>query len=325
MPAGFLNSGTVRRSGNTESIIARMLRTALVLIILLLAAPESARSEHALEVVKKSGLQFRDGEVPLYFSPCCEKRASEHRAMVEDSLRFHREAIGGDLQLTMAVVNQTDWESVMLQAGLKNGYGEPFVTPPPHITFIPADDGGTTTRVALAKRPLMTPAMLRQLGNFGLSFEDAAKKVVTFVGLHELGHTQAQRAGVPFHNVRRWFSEFLATYFAYSYLKKQQPAVAVVVETVASLPPVEKPVYTTLEEFHRFYGQKMGPVNYRWYMSQLNRRAIEVYAQEGVEFLRKVKAEFGDRLNEPLTDEQLIERLERISPGFRSWARQTFK
>jgi hypothetical protein len=47
---------------------------------------------------------------------------------------------------------------------------------------------------------------------------------------------------------------------------------------------------------------------------------IEIYAQQGVDFLTKTKAEFGTATNGEMSTTELLSKLEHISPGFRAWA-----
>jgi hypothetical protein len=61
------------------------------------------------------------------------------------------------------------------------------------------------------------------------------------------------------------------------------------------------------------------PINYAWYEFALDMRLIEVYRQQGLSFVFKVKESFpvnGPKLNTA----QVLDRLEAIQPGWKTWA-----
>jgi hypothetical protein len=164
---------------------------------------------------------------------------------------------------------------------------------------------------------------LRLLQSAHISYHEAAREFVVHVGLHEIGHLQEVEYGIAAPN--KWFNEMLASYFSYAYLKARQPPVATVVEALDQIPLKPMP-HTSLEDFEKLY-LDVGMENYVWYQQQFERRAIKVYAEQGLEFLKKVKSAFPAAGNSPLetkkdelTPTALILRLERICPGFQAWA-----
>lgn len=66
--------------------------------------------------------------------------------------------------------------------------------------------------------------VIEELQSQGLSFEQAAQTMVDLVALHELGHVQAESYGIDPRQA--WFAEFIASYFAYAYLRSVEPDLA---------------------------------------------------------------------------------------------------
>jgi hypothetical protein len=81
--------------------------------------------------------------------------------------------------------------------------------------------------------------------------------------------------------------------------------------------------YTSLEDFeaHREEMLSTQPGNYDWYQLQFGLRADEIYDQQGLGFLAKVKSAFPKGAPE-MSVADTLSRLEAISPGFEAWARR---
>ena len=81
--------------------------------------------------------------------------------------------------------------------------------------------------------------------------------------------------------------------------------------------------FTKLESFENQYDELMQkyPANYGWYQLFLDQRVIELYRQRGVDYLRNIQAAFP-KGGPTLTSQQVLEKLEFISPGWKSWAQR---
>jgi hypothetical protein len=86
--------------------------------------------------------------------------------------------------------------------------------------------------------------------------------------------------------------------------------------TTLAAPPRE---YTSLEDFENHYS-KMDAPNFTWYHRRFQALVIEIYSQQGVDFLTRVKAEFSDGTTRKMSTTELVSEPERINPGFRAWA-----
>jgi hypothetical protein len=82
-----------------------------------------------------------------------------------------------------------------------------------------------------------------------------------------------------------------------------------------------RPEHPTLEHYARVGAGPSGMPedDYSWYQAQVELRAKAVYEAIGWAFLDRVKAEFPEgALDLPLVE--VLERLEKIAPGFKQWA-----
>jgi hypothetical protein len=121
-----------------------------------------------------------------------------------------------------------------------------------------------------------------------LTYDEAVHRVILQTAHHETGHTLVYEYGIGKTNY--FLNEILANYFAYAYEKARDPQTATVFEGFVkmAMPPG---VYTSLEDFeeHRL---SMQPGNYDWYQLQFGLRALEIYDEQGLGFLAKVKSAF---------------------------------
>jgi hypothetical protein len=58
--------------------------------------------------------------------------------------------------------------------------------------------------------------------------------LVDLISLHELGHAYSVRLGLRPPRPNKWFSEFLASYFAYAYLREKRPKLAALFYAMAA-------------------------------------------------------------------------------------------
>jgi hypothetical protein len=306
---------------------------ALVLLSLPSTGQQGSNTSGAtpLEVVRQLNLPNQEGVVPLYYSGCCRQRALEVQKALEGFTSFYKEKLGIASDLSLAVLDKSDWKRVsekMPPGLLPNGeksppglppYGMTTVQPPPlpkahYVAFIPTDDQGVITQGYLAERPYATTATLKILASAHLTYDDAARRLILHPAYHEVGHTLVAQYGIEARS--HWLNEILASYFAYAYEKARDREIAAIVEgfTKMSSPPI---AYTSLEDFEAH--PMMAPANYTWYQQKFESRIDEVYRQQGLGFLLKVRTAFPKGTHDIGMAETLT-RLEAISPGFQAWA-----
>jgi hypothetical protein len=176
------------------------------------------------------------------------------------------------------------------------------------------------TWMAVPKREQVPPAMLSKALANGRTWKQIKFEGCDGIGTHEIGHSIIRQLGID--PPTRWFDEFLASYVGYAYLKANAPAQALSNEIFWTVGLNNSPhPFTRLDDFEGRYDQLQQeyPGNYGWYQLALDQRVIEIYAQSGVEYLREIRKQFpaGARA---LDSPQLLNELERISPGWKAWA-----
>jgi hypothetical protein len=291
--------------------------TCLVVLLCLQCAAQS--QSPTLDAVKGLKLPHQSGDVPLYYSACCRQRAMEVQSALEDCLHFYKEKLSVQVHLVAAVLDRSDYSRVIGTTPNPTApYGFAGVSDGRQIAVIPATDDGIITKNLLAARSLATPETFNRLHLLHLTYEQAARRYIRHAPLHELGHTLEYGYGI--HAPTHWLDELLAHYIAYAYEKAKRPATASIVEAFITLaaPPRK---YTSLEDFESHY-TNMDSANFTWYHRQFQARVIEIYAQQGVDFLTKMKGEFGAATSGEMSTTELLSKLERISPGFRAWAKR---
>jgi hypothetical protein len=81
-----------------------------------------------------------------------------------------------------------------------------------------------------------------------------------------------------------------------------------------------RPKYTSLEDFERLYSG-VGPKNYGWYQGKFFQRVAQVYDAKGLSFIAEVLKAFPAAEGESLPVDVVLQRLEKISPGFIEWSK----
>jgi hypothetical protein len=285
--------------------------------LMLVAEPAKAQGSKALENVKSLNAPSSTNKIRVYYSPGYEKRALEMRSLIEDAMRFYERKLNLKVELSLAVLTKLQWNQV--EAG---PYGLPWVSSSPHVAFLPATaTEGVVTADALSRKSNASPATLKKIKSSGYSFEDGAEKFVDLIGLHELGHTYAISLGLRPPHPSKWFSELVASYFAYAYLRERHPKLATLfyamtADLVAGSP---KPKYTSLADFERV--ADIEPGNYSWYQGKFFQRVGQVYDAKGLSFFADVRKAFPPGEKESPSLEIVLQRLEQISPGFIEWSK----
>jgi hypothetical protein len=230
-------------------------------------------------------------------------------------MRFYEHKLKIKAELSVAVLTKADWERVVQGTP----YGLPFVSPTPHIVLLPATHDGEVVKLVMGLRGKASPATLRKLEQPGFTFEQGAEKLVDLIGLHELGHVLTHAYGIRSPSL--WSYEFLATYFAYAYLREAHPKMATLFAAMThdlQYRDGDRPRYTSLEDFDRLYF-KVGSVNYGWYQSAFVGRVEQVYDAKQFSFLEEVRAAYPIETKEGEPARVVLQGLERICPGFVAW------
>ena len=283
--------------------------------------------QEPLALLEMAGLPMSKNRINAYFSDGFEARALAVRPLVEEAMGFHKEALGVESPMAIAVLNAADWSK--FAAGIP--YGLPFVsgaaTP---VAFIPATDDGVLVQGAGALREQASAATLEKIAKTGLGFAAGASAFIDAIALHELGHVLADAYGIQ--PASKWFGEFLATYFAYAFLQEQRPDLARIFEIYAyhlnrdGAGPQSK----SLARFEAEYAG-MDAYDYAWYQGMFLGLAMQLHEQWGMKLLPALRQRFpvGDgggaanlvngsgRLS---LDEELAALDEISSPVFREWA-----
>jgi hypothetical protein len=276
----------------------------------------SGQELSTLERVKSLNTPVLKKELTVFYSPGFESRAEEVAPLIEDARDFYRKKLGFNVDLSVALLDRAQWEKMT-----RVPYGLPFFSEPPHVAFLPATHDGVVAADTLALRNAATPKMLSRLRSAGYTFDQAAAKTVDLIGLHELGHTYAFQLGIRDGRPNKWLNEFLASYFAYAYLRERKPRLATVfqvmtAETSAVAPPQK---HTSLSDFEKYY-VGVGPSNYGWYQGRFFARVAEVYDAKKLAFIKEVGVAFPASGSAVLPIDTVLDRLEKIAPGFKAWA-----
>lgn len=298
------------------SRIRRSLFVPVALWLLLSSSDALAQERNAPEILRALPLDSLAGAVPVYYSPGHGERARLLQQAYAGAVAHYRDFFRGDqradLTASLALLEPAHWAALTLWP-----YGIPHVDLsgwPAAVAVLPAanDEG-------------LTADLLRALG---FAPADVAR-AVDVVGFHEFGHLLMRQYfyGTTLATREfsvRWFEVFMATFLGHGYLWHSEglaadPIRAELVRNVAVR-------HTTLADFEEhmhdeYRRSEEGWLNYGWYQAQFAEHGREVFAKQGLEFVRRVRDELPwDRYAEWRTDE-LLQWLENIEPGFVAWAR----
>lgn len=278
------------------------------------ASASAPRPAPLIERVRALGLASLPGPLPTWHADDATERARALQRLIDGARLHYERTLGIELPLTLAVLTRAQWQPLITW----QPYGIPGIAGRPAVIFMPADDSGLAAEDALALQPQVAAPTLRALADAGFSYEQAARRYVDLVGLHELGHAAVHATGI--HPRSRWLDELLATFFAYAYLRDRQPALAVLWEGVlqAYVDAVD-PRHTRLDDFDRLYFG-VGARNYVWYQAQFQRLVRQAYEAHGWRWALEVRAQFGLPSAAPLAADAVLQRLEATLPGVRAWA-----
>ncbi|WDV47770.1 hypothetical protein PV797_08785 [Clostridiaceae bacterium M8S5] len=256
--------------------------------------------------IKSEGLK-------LDYSKGYESKAKVQFKRLEAMKSFYKKAKNLDLKVHVELLDKEEWTKKYKDVP----YGMPFVmleeTP---TVVLPATEDGIIVKNALVYKDNVPSDIKKTLSEIGFTYEEAVKLFPDLIGLHEVGHSLTVENGNT--NLNSWFNEFMATYYAYAYLVKEEPKYAKLWKANASITYLDgsKPKYTALKDFDEKYSQ-IQPDNYDWYQKQFTLLAVRVYDSMGLDFIDKVKDVFKDDV---VDSDETFNKLHTISPIFDQWA-----
>jgi hypothetical protein len=279
--------------------------------------PSSAKEEEPrLESVRALKDPFLPGQVRTYYTPGFKKRAKAVQDFLTDERAFYSKELGIHLDLTVAVLNAKQWE----QLNIVDPYGVPTVTDyPPYVALLPADWSENHLGM-LPPENETDPALVKQVKTAGAGWNETFYHGFDAIIGHEFGHAAARTYGIkpPTH----WFDEFLATYFEIAFIRHRRPELLFPVQTFFAINRGYSHPYTSLNDFESQYPiSDSSPTNYGWYQAQFEGRIEQVYAQQGIDFLKQVRRAFPASGNTaPLSNVEVLAKLDGICYGFSGWA-----
>lgn len=274
---------------------------------------ESAR----IDAVKTLGLESIPGSLPAYYSPHAEARARYLQGLLGGEIAYYADLFNVPFDsIALAVLDAPQWPKV---AG-REPFGMPSVDGTnPAVVVMPASWDKVTWMV-VPRRAEVPPRMLRQALANGRRWDQVKFEGCDGIGTHEVGHFIIRQLGIDPQT--HWFSEFLASYVGYAYLKAKDPGQALSNEIFWTVGIKNSPhQFTKLDDFESKYDelQQKYPGNYGWYQLALDQRVVEVFGESGLDYLRRIRLEFPT--GAPTLDSaQVLNKLDMIGPGWRAWS-----
>jgi len=283
----------------------------MVAVGLLLAGAGSVPAAHAQEASPLARLGALDldtakvGRVTVYFAAADRAHAGHLAALSEEAAAYFEGELGASFPLHLAVLDPEEWFDPYA-GGDVQPYGGPWGWVQDLLMGVPASlDEGVL---------ILGPD------------DDANLRRVQFVMLHESGHLANKRylhpeSPHPYSSVR-WFEEFLATYFAYAFVRSSYPkwAEASRSEWLDFIEGYTPPVLWLDWSFMRDLRPEEFGQSYAWYQILLNLRAAAIYEEHGLDFLRQVKDQLAWDGAGEWTTESVLSTVEGFAPGFEAWA-----
>jgi len=292
--------------------------TALCLAMMSCAVSTSSAQEvNFLSRIKELGLQNIDGKIPAYYSAGHREHAEMLQSRIDDMNTFFQARLGVHANVVLALLDSKGWTDVT-----GDPYGIAMVSGKPLVIFMPATSDNPTFGLIRARKESIPPETLRAfLRDNQIPFEAAVSQFVDLVGFHELGHVLTLNFGIDPQD--HFLSEFLASYWSYAYIWERQPEWKRVFDLFGR-PSKIRPQHTSLEDFEHLYMRVDDP---GWYHGMFEAHIREIYPKFGLGFLSDLRKEFplsGEPLaysppERRLEVGQIVERLDKIAPGFRAW------
>ncbi len=281
------------------------------------AAQERQPAGSELERIEALGLVTIQAGIPVLHVPGSGERAESVGSLMGDALRFFADSLGATADFRLALLGPDEWRRVT-----RHPYGLPHVSTRNgrSVAVLPADGGGVVHAEYARLEDRLSTRARDGLAAMGLEWDDAVRRMVDLVGLHEVGHVIVHQRGV--RPPAKWLDEVLASYLAYVFLSARRPEQAALWDLMvdASL-ETQRPDHHTLADFERLY-VRVGVSDYIWYQSMFARRAGALVREEGLRFLTELETELEGIDGGSVPPGGVTpSRLEELAPGFRDWAR----
>jgi hypothetical protein len=227
------------------------------------------------------------------------------------------------------VLDSTDWRRLVEAVDACDGcerinrsYGQQMNWSSPPTIFVPATDTEAAAGVRqgggreLPPLPADVSGELARAGFEDLGMGDLPAFAQDAVSLHEIGHLLTRAFGIATPTL--WLDEFLANYWWLAYWREDLPAFTQMrIRMMAAAPAAPSGTRPSLQDFER--GEPGGWQNYVWYQGRIGGRVDAVLDQRGIAFLTDVRGVLPRDRAGPLGTEEVVERLETISTGWREW------
>jgi hypothetical protein len=289
-------------------------RSRILRMALLVALPALGENPEYIAKLRTLGFPSLGGQIPTYYSPAYRSHAQKLKAMAEDMNAFFKAQMGVEARFVWAVLDSHDWTKV---TGSPWGFpGPQFGGGNPQVIFMPATSGSPVFGLMMARKEAIPPEQLDAfLKGHHTTFEAVADQFVDLLGFHEVGHDLTLNFGID--PKVHWLHEFLASYWAYAYIAERKPEWKGVFALLGR-PSKVRPKNTSLEDLERLYS---GVDDYGWYQGMFEVHIREMYPEYGLKFLRAIREALPRSPDSPaLTPRQVLERVEKIAPGFEKWA-----
>jgi len=310
-------------NAHTPRQVVRRIAVAAALLVTLANRPSTVLAQNTppapppanlLQRIRALGLPSSTDRLTVYFNPGHEAKAVRIRTLVQDARQFFADSLGLAPELAIAVLERPTWDRLITW----QPYGIPGIEGTPPVAFLPATDDNLAADDARSLEAAISDTARRLIASSGRTWAEASKRYVDFVGLHELGHAFASAYGIDVPS--KWFNEWLATYFCYTYLRAARPKDAKLWEGILQgYRDAVHPEHRTLETFERLYAG-VGANNYVWYQARFQQQVERAHDAQGVTFLRRLKQAFPRGATRIASPDELLRRLDALQPGFRTWA-----
>jgi len=253
-------------------------------------------------------LNFQENNIKIHYSDDAESSAKDVIELLEEMSNYYENLFNVKPVLTVIHVNKTDYKNLF-----EKPYGMPFVFGSEKEWYInmPSEEGLIVELIKEDYHSIHHPLEENYINNYANAF-------VTLIGFHEIGHTYCYELGLD--HVCHWFSEFMATYFAYCFMVDKSPKHAEIWMTInqVTLDANRQLKYVTLDEFDASYATMVEevPSDYRWFQGMFNEKVDEIYKRYGILFIKNVLDTFKDK---EIPSKVFKMNLIRIAPEFEDW------
>jgi hypothetical protein len=271
-----------------------------------------------LERVKALGNPFLEGSIPTYYTPGYKVRARKLQSFFSDELQFAQRQMKFHLNVSLAVLDSAQYAVTERQLP----YPTPSCTGDPPVAMMPVNWVGGPD--VFPKEKDAAAEVRLAVSAHGLLWHEAASSAYDLWGGHELGHAILDAYGI--NPGTRWLNELIASYVLYAYLASEHSEQLWLIDVLeVGGRPGRPQRYVSLDDLESNFLPIAvdDPRNYLWYQAQFFEQIKKVYARHGVKFLEALRQAFPDGTYKfaTLSTSETLRRLDRIDPGFGSWAR----